>query len=161
MVGRTISKLAGRINLEQSYLRTASCVAIADYDDRVFGDQHFVVPGGAGVYIRSEGINAGDWDQGAIIDRNREQATATQNNQMIAMQLDDRAFVNTGMLHVGDRLCGASDLCGNFCITGRCPIEVTIDGLCRFQRGWWCLQNGRSYNASAHLLFCKLVEIGL
>src|SRR5215470_8062795 len=102
MIGRAISKLARRIDLEQADFCATSCVAIADYDDCVFRNQHLVVPGGCRVDIRAKSINAGDWSQSAIIDCNGEEAAATQNNQVIAMQLDDGAFINAGMLHIGD-----------------------------------------------------------
>ena len=40
-----------------------------------------------------------------------EQPPAPQDDQVVAVQLDDAAFVDAGVLHVGDRI----GRCGGFC----------------------------------------------
>ena len=102
MISRSISEIARRVDSEQTDFRAAAFVAVADHGHCIFRDQHLVVPGVARIDLRAERIRHRNRLQCAAANRHREQAPAPQHDQMIAVQLDDIAFVNAGVLRVGD-----------------------------------------------------------
>jgi hypothetical protein len=58
------------------------------------------------VRSRRIGVDRRHRRQPLAVDRHREQPPAPQDHQMIAVHLDDAAFVDAGMLHVGDAVFG-------------------------------------------------------
>src|SRR5882724_5986619 len=102
MVSGSVGEISCGVDIEYSYFGTTAFIAIANYRDGVIGHQHLVIPGVAWINVRSEGINSGNWLQAIATDGYGKQATSAKHNQMIAVQLDDSAFVHAGVLHVGD-----------------------------------------------------------
>ena len=97
---------ARRIDIEDTELGAAPLVAVPDHDDPIAGDEQLIVPGGARVDARSERVHRGDRFQVVPTDGDREQATAAQDDQVIAVELHDAALVHARVLRVGDRVLG-------------------------------------------------------
>ena len=57
VIGRSVSKIARAIDIEQSDFRPSAFIAVTDDDDGVFRDEHLVVPRVARVDIRSKCID--------------------------------------------------------------------------------------------------------
>src|SRR5438552_10080252 len=100
MIGGTIFQLACVIDLEYPDFRAASLVAVTDDRDGVVRDKHLVVPGGTRIDIRSESVAGGDRLQCVIADSYCKKPAASQDHQMITMQLNDVAFIHSRMLNV-------------------------------------------------------------
>src|SRR5258708_38886050 len=103
MISRSVSELAGAVYSEQADFRPAAFVAVSDHRDRVFRDEHLVVPGVTRIDLGPEGIRHRDRLQRAAANRDGEQSAASEHDQIIAMQLYDVAFIKAGVLSVGDR----------------------------------------------------------
>ena len=57
VIGRSIRKISGAIDVEETDFRAAAFVAVANHDDGVIRNQHLVVPGGARIDVRAECVN--------------------------------------------------------------------------------------------------------
>src|SRR5215510_2516973 len=102
MIRRPVRQVAGAIDPEQADFCAATFVAVANHDNRVGRDKHFVVPGCARIDVWSESINRRNWLQRVVANRYREQTSTTQHHKMIAVKFDDSTFVYAGVLRVGD-----------------------------------------------------------
>jgi hypothetical protein len=100
VVGGAIAQLARTREIEQRELGAAARVAVADHHHGVLPDQHLVVPGAARVDVGAERVDRGNRLETA--DFEREEPAAAQDHQMLAVQLDDAALVDAGVLDVGD-----------------------------------------------------------
>ena len=104
VIGRLVGELARARDLEQADLGAAARVAVADHDDGVAGDEHLVVPRAARIDVSAERVGGGHRPQVAVADPHREEPPAPQDHEVVAVHLDDPAFVDAGVLDVGDRL---------------------------------------------------------
>jgi hypothetical protein len=102
VISRSKAQTAGPIDVEETHLGAAAFVAVANDHDRVFRHQHLVVPRVAWINVGTERINRRDGFQRAIANRHREQAAAAQDHEVVPVQFDDAAFVDSGVLRVGD-----------------------------------------------------------
>src|SRR6185312_4921490 len=102
MIGRTVGDVAVGIDLEEADFSAAAFVTVANDRDSVFRYEHLVVPGIVRIDVWPKGINRRNWTQRAITDCDREQPPASQNYELIAMHLHDAAFIDAGVLDVGD-----------------------------------------------------------
>jgi hypothetical protein len=60
------------------------------------------------VDLRCECVDRGDRLQVAVADAHREEPPAPQDHEVLAVQLDDSAFVDACVLHVRHRIRGRS-----------------------------------------------------
>src|SRR5262245_22912967 len=96
--------MALAINIKQADLRAAALIAVSYHDDPFTGDQHLVIPGVMRIDVRSERIDGRNRLQRAVAHGDCEQTPAPQNYQMIAVQFDDAALIDPGVLSVRDGL---------------------------------------------------------
>jgi hypothetical protein len=104
VIGRPIGQLPRARNVEHADFGAATRVAVTDDDDGVVGNQHLVVPRTAGVHVAPVGVKRRNRSQLVVTDADGEQTSATQDHQMLPVHLDDAAFVDAGVLHIGHRL---------------------------------------------------------
>ncbi len=107
MVCGAVAELARVIDAEQAELRPAARIAVADHGHRVAGHHHLVVPGAGRVDIRRVGVDGRHRQQLVAVHIDREQAPPAQDDQVLAMHLDNAALIHAGRLVVGDGLGGA------------------------------------------------------
>jgi hypothetical protein len=104
VVGPLVRQPAAAGDLEQADLGAAARVAVADHGDGVAGKQHLVVPRAARVHLGAERVGRRHRLERAAGDADREETPAPQHDEVLAVQLDDSAFVDAGVLDVGDRV---------------------------------------------------------
>ena len=104
VIGALVREPAGARDVEQADLGAAARVAVADHRDRVAGDQHLVVPRAARVDVGAERVGGRHRLERAAGDADGEEAPAPQHDEVLAVQLDDPALVDAGVLDVGDRV---------------------------------------------------------
>ena len=100
--GAQVPEPASVVDREQAHLRAAPLVAVADHDHPVALHQHFVVPLRRLGAVRV-GIHRRDRPELARAHRDGEEPPAPEHHQVVAVQLDDAALVDAGVLRVGDR----------------------------------------------------------
>src|SRR6266851_3933108 len=102
MVSRAVTEISVVVDIEQSDFGAAPLITVTNHRNGIFRHQHLVVPGIARIDVRSKGVNSGNWFQRVTANGHCEQAASAKHDQMIAMQLDDAAFIYAGVLNVGD-----------------------------------------------------------
>ena len=103
MIGGAVGQAAGGIDIEQAHFRAAAAVAVADHHHGVARDQHLVVPAAGRIAARRKRVDRRHRPQCLPVHVDGEQLAAPEHYQMLAMHLDDAAFVDAGRLGIGDR----------------------------------------------------------
>ena len=91
---------------EAAYLGPVFAIGIADRYDRIAGDEHFIVPCIVGIAVtRRECIDRRNRFEPVARYTQRKQAATAKDHKVIAGNLDDPAFVDSGFLIVRDLWC--------------------------------------------------------
>ena len=104
VIGALVREPARAGDLEQSDLGPAARIAVADDGDRVPRDEHLVVPRAGGVDIRAKCFGRRHGLECAAGDVDGEEASPPQDDEVLAVQLDDSALVHARVLDIGDGL---------------------------------------------------------
>ena len=129
-----IGQLAVARNVETVHLGPRAAIGIADNDDLIVADQHFIIPGRAGVLlVGREGVDRIDRGQSISTGAHGEQPPSPQHDEVVARVLDDTAFIDARFLRVGDAFCFRCSVC--------CRLRHRWSGGCHLVHDVrWCLE---------------------
>src|SRR4029078_5400390 len=99
MVARPVAELAVPRDIEKTEFRSAAGVAVADHDHRIARDEHLVVPGTARSDVLSVGVRRTRRPQFPVGDPDGKKLTPREDDEVIAVHLDDSTFVDARVLY--------------------------------------------------------------